>query len=71
MQIRKVKNLGDLKEVDQEIQTAKGPVTFKAVLSEDEARFVMEVGINVLYAHGAIPFLVPIVRRRFAFRSRI
>jgi len=39
------------------VETAEGPTEVTLNLSEDEVKFVMEIGLNVLYAHGSIPFL--------------
>jgi len=38
------------------VQTPEGSVTFQGELNEEEASFVIQVGLNTLLEHGAIPF---------------
>ena len=38
------------------LQTSEGTVKFEGELSEEEAQFVLAVGLNTLMENGAIPF---------------
>jgi hypothetical protein len=44
-------------KVNQVVELEDGTLDLKANLSEDELQMVVEVGLNVLMAHGSIPFL--------------
>ena len=45
-------------EVDKTFTTKEGEVTFKGTLSQSEADYVIQVGLNYLMQHGALPFTV-------------
>lgn len=38
------------------LQTSEGTVTFEGELTEEEAQFVLTVGLNILMEQGAVPF---------------
>lgn len=44
-------------KVNQVIELEDGTLDLKANLSEDELQMVVEVGLNVLMAHGTMPFI--------------
>lgn len=44
-------------QIDTVVETKEGPVEIKANLNEDQVKFLLEVGINVVMANGAKPFL--------------
>lgn len=44
-------------EINKVIETKDGPAEISLTLSDEELQFVIEVGLNVLYAHGSIPFV--------------
>jgi hypothetical protein len=39
------------------METPEGSLEYEASLSDDELAFVVEIGLNVLMAKGAMPFL--------------
>ncbi len=44
-------------DVKKIIETKEGPVEVSLTLSDEEHQFVLEIGLNVLYAHGSVLFL--------------
>ncbi len=45
-------------EINKTFKTAQGTVTFKGELSQEEADYVIQIGLNTLLQQGAIPFQV-------------
>ncbi len=45
-------------KVDKTVETDKGTVKFEGELTEDELNLVIEIGLNVLLANGAIPLVL-------------
>jgi hypothetical protein len=45
-------------EVKTVIETPEGAVEYTAMLSPEETKFILEYGLNVLMAKGAVPFTV-------------
>lgn len=43
-------------EIKKAIKTDKGTVLFEGELSDEEFDFVLTVGLNELFQHGALPF---------------
>ncbi len=38
------------------VETKEGPVEIKANLSQEQVKFLLEVGLNLTLARGAMPF---------------
>ena len=45
-------------QVEKSFKTKDGIVTFKGTLTQDEADYVIGVGLNYLMQQGALPFTV-------------
>lgn len=45
-------------EVNQTFKTPQGTVKFQGELSQEEADFVIKVGLNYLMQQGALPFQI-------------
>ena len=44
-------------QVNKVIELPEGALEVNANLSNEEVQMIMEVGLNVLLAHGTVPFL--------------
>ena len=45
-------------EINKTFKTAEGTVKFQGELSQEEADFVIQVGLNWLLQQGALPFQI-------------
>lgn len=45
-------------EINKTFKTPQGTVTFQGVLSQEEADYVIQIGLNTLLQQGAIPFKI-------------
>lgn len=44
-------------KIRKTVETENGELEFEATLTEEEAKFVVEVGLNILLAQGSLPIL--------------
>jgi hypothetical protein len=45
-------------EINKTLQTEEGTIVFEGTLTQEEADYVIEVGLNTLLQAGALPFSV-------------